>query len=351
MMNRRKLLQALSLGGVGSVLLTYQNCSNVGFGAADSASKGLDYNPSTPTDPDDPTIPTPTPPACMRPLNIYDLPARVPVTNSALTMFNGNAVTAAAGDHDTNAKFYSVPYYDHATNTQSVQHLLTIDVANPANGNIHPIASSNFTNLNLISDVYVYRKDTGALIYWKRFGANDQIPSAMMMLDAALVSAGVKLLVVAHCLQHGYFMQTVDLAQAPLAYSTAVSAFVEGIAFGGSDIHRPYVSIDATGGQNDIGSAHSPHFHTVTNTQVQVTLGPKNARHGRGGPDHYIAGGVLLDQNSNILSMFAEQTYAEALNHNLTFSNLDLSGRGVSRLRAVLFDTYNGILQGFFKLP
>ncbi len=354
-LNRRKLLQALSLGGIGSALLAYQNCSNVGFSAVESSSKGLSIDPDDPNDPGLPTEPgTPNPnPACIRPLNIYDLPAHVPVTNAALTTFNGMTAAAASGEHSANAKFYRAPYYDNSTNTQRVQHLLTIDVGtNPAAKMFHPVANSNFANLNILSDTYVYRKDTGALLYWKRFGSHDQIPAAMITLDDALVTGGVKLLVVTHCLQHGYFSQTVDLALPPQEYSTAVGTFAPGTPFGtGSSLYRPYVSLDATGGQDDIGAGHSPHFHNVTNTQVQVTLGPVNARHGRGGPDHYIAGGVLFDQHGNILALQAEQTYAAALNHNMVFNNLDLAGRGVKILRAVLFDTYNGILQGFFKLP
>jgi hypothetical protein len=108
--------------------------------------------------------------------------------------------------------------------------------------------------------------------------------------------------------------------------------------------------LSATGGQGDIGVAHAPHFHTVTNTQVQCTLGPVSGRHGRGGPDHYIASGLLFDQNGNLLALQAEQMYADALNHNMVFNNLDLAGRGSRILRAVLFDTYNGIMQGFLKL-
>lgn len=345
--NRRKLLQALSLGGIGASLLAYQNCSNVGFGSAMEASLG-----SQSVDPDDPTSPTNPNPSCQRPLNIYDLPARVPAAGPALATFDGLPVAAASGEHALNAKFYSARHYDlSAGNAQKTQYLLTVDIGlNPAAGNYHPVASSNFANLNLLSDVYVYRKDNAQLLYWKRFGGHDQIPSAMILLDEALVTDGAKLLVVARCLQHGFFSQLVDLAASPLNYATAVPAFQAGTPFGGTTAHRPYISLSATGGQNDIGVAHAPHFHMISNTQVQCTLGPVNARHGRGGPDHYIAAGLLFDQNGNILASEAEQMYAQALNHNLVFNNLDLAGRGVRALRAVLFDTYNGIMQGFLKL-
>lgn len=347
LLNRRKLLQALSLGGIGASLLAYQNCSNVGFGAS---SKGS-FDPAS-IDPDAPVPPPNTNPSCNRPLSIYDLPARVPVVTGNLTALDGMTIAAASGEHTINAKYYRTQYYDpSAGNAKKWQHLLTIDIgANPAAGNFHPVANSNFANLNLLSDVYVYRQDTSELLLWKRFGSHDQIPSAIMLLDEILISGAVKLVVVARCLQHGFFSQIVDLAQQPLDWATAVGTFQTGQPFGGSTLYRPYVSLNATGGQGDIGYLHAPHFHTVSNTQVQCTLGPVGARHGRYASDHYIAAGLLFDQSGNILALQAEQMYSQALNHNLVFSNLDLAGRGVRILRAVLFDTYNGIMQGFLKI-
>jgi hypothetical protein len=291
----------------------------------------------------DPNLPPQTvDPTCVRPKNLFDVPAQAPALSALSVKMLGAAPAGVDLMHFPNAKFYAVNHYDHSAAAVRTQHLLTVDVANM-------ISSSDSSNLSFISDIYVFRQDNSELLYWKRLADKSMTASAMILLDPALVTAGRKLTVIVVSEMHGHYGQTVDLAQAPLDYKQAVATFVSGAAYGGATLQRPYVANGATGGQGDIGSLHSPHFHSVANTEVQVTLGPKTAKHGRYAENHYMAGALLFDQNGNLLGT-SEQTYASAANHNFVFSGLNLSDRKVSNLRCVVLDTLNGILQGFVKV-
>jgi hypothetical protein len=351
-LSRRKLITALGMIGAGAVAAGYQGCSDVGFNSNMGDSSNLSSGDPDPG-PSDPLPTDPNLPACMRPLNLYDAPTlppsnaeavRVLTTNPADVTFVTAPAAGIAADHHPNARFYKVDHFEHQSGgAQKVQHLLTVDVA-------HQIASNSFSNLNFITDILIYRQNNTELLHWKRVGSGDKSAHTMIVLDPALVAASAKLWVVVRCLTHKFIAQEVDLGQAPLDYATSVGNFVAGTPFGGSTVHRPYVSVNATGGQGNLGTVHSPHFHSVNNGEVQVTLGPVTGRHGRAGENHYICGGALYDQSGNQLSWISEVTYAEAVSHNLVFSGLNLSGRNVKYLRAVVFDTTNGILQGFYKV-
>lgn len=349
-LTRRQLINTASLAGIGTIALSFQNCQNASFNTP-SLDDGSIVNPSsTPT-------PSPTPASCNRPASIFDAPAGAPVAAAQVATINGKAVNPANAQHDLNSVFYIVPFHDHAIGAQRNQHLLTVDVGgNPAGGMYNQLSSNNTMNVDLITDIYVFREDTGVMLLWKQLSASDLRPAAMFLLDPAWVTAGLKLRVVCNSIQSGYFYEMVDLAQAPVAYSSAVPAFNAAVRFGGSSLHRPYVSINASGGQNMVGATgiqHAPNFISVTNTQVQVVLGENSAlrpKHPAIGDDHYMAGGMLYDQNGNILALASEITRAAAANHLLTFSGLDLAGRNVRDLRVVVYDTANGMLQGFRRV-
>jgi hypothetical protein len=353
---RRQLINSLGIASVGAVALTFQNCSNASFSTVEGGSVtglggggGGGGTGPTPT-----PNPSPTPNVCNRPLSIFDAPARAPQSVAGIGTVNGVSVSPANNQHDLNATFYVAPFYDVAAAVQKNQYILTVDVgSNPGLGQYNQISSNNTSNINIITDIYVFRNDTGALVLWKQVSASDLVPSAYFLLDPALVAAGAKLTVVCNSIQNGYFGELVDLSQAPVAYSTAVGTFNPTLPFGGSSLHRPYVAVNASGGQNISGAnlpLHSPDFVQVSNTEVRVTLGPSAAKHGAYADDHYIAGGMLFDQNGNLLARAAELTRASAANHLLIFSGLDLAGRSVKDLRVVAFDTFNGMLSGFKKV-
>jgi hypothetical protein len=341
-LNRRTLIKSLGLSALGGGILSYQNCSKVGFSntTSDSTNKKKEK--------DD----------CTTDLSIFECPAKPPTAQAGVLKLDGYDVKSVTGSTDTmalalnpNAKHYKAPYFDHVLNMQKDIHLLTIDVGlDPANGIYYSVAGNDYSDLIFLTDIFVFNQATGDLLHSRRIGSSERIGSTMIVLDEALVTAQTKLTVVSHCLSNGYYSQVVDLAQPSLDYSTAVATFVPGAAFGGSSLLRPYISVDATGGQGNISSLHSPHFFSVSNTEVKVTLGNHASKHGAFAENHYVAGGALFDQNGNLLSLMAEQTYAQAANHELIFNNLDLSGRGVTHMRAVVLDTLNGILQSFHKL-
>lgn len=335
-LSRRGLVQGLGLAGVGTALLSFQNCGT--FDVMKGSSVDASSGPS----------PTPTPQVCNRPLSIFDTDSTLPAFPNNVTPVPPVA-SGLALDHHPNANVYSVPYFDHFTNTQSTAYLLTIDVGpNPAGGELHATASSNSNTTNIVTDVYVLNgSNNNELLFAKRFGGSEHTASAMFILPEALVASQAQLFVAVCCLTHGFFVQTVDLSVAPMSYSAAVTAFDSTKAFGGCNFLRPYVSIDATGGQGNIGNIHAPSFVSVTNDQVVVTLGPSSSKHGRFGEGHYIAGGVLLDQNSNVLAPIAHQSYAQSANHQLVFSGFDLAARRVTSLRVIVMDTFNGYLQSF----
>ena len=338
--NRRGLLKGMSIAGVGSALLAYQNCApSVEFASMKSSGQNDGLGNEDPNNPNDPSD-------CVRSLSIYDSPAKLPYMNakSKITTVLPNP-TGEAAAHSPNAKVYKVPYFDHATSSQKDQYLLTVDVA-------HPVSSSSLNDTNIVTDVYVINPalQTNSVLFWKRFGGNDEHASAMFLLDSALVQQMPQLVVVVHCLMHGFFVQPLDLSDTPLDYFSAVAPWQQNTAFGSCDLKRPYVSVNATGGQGNLGAGHAPSFLTVTEDKVEVVLGAPNAKHGRAGSNHYMAGGYLYDQNSNLLSKMSELSYANAADHKLVFEKPKLMERGVKALRVVVMDTFNGHFQSFLKL-
>ena len=320
-MSRRELIRILSIGGVGATALAYQNCSNMkgtAFGSNSSASLSCDFD-------------------------IYN--------DSASLLSKPDGLVAGAGEHDLNAAFYYANYFDQLTQVQRRQYLIAVDVGTyPGGGQFHPISNSNTASPNIISDIYVFLDRDGSLLLRKRFGAADDTPSALFLIDEALVAAKEKVTVVAHCLMHGYFAQSLDLGQSAQNYSMAVTPFIAGTLFGGSSLRRPYVAYEATGGQGNVGVLHAPDFVVVNATNVQVTLGAPASKHGRFAENHYVAGGVLYDENGNIIALASELTYAQAANHLLNFTGFDLAARPVKTLRVAVLDTYNGIMTGFYRL-
>ncbi|MBX9767215.1 MAG: hypothetical protein K2X47_08090, partial [Bdellovibrionales bacterium] len=95
---------------------------------------------------------------------------------------------------------------------------------------------------------------------------------------------------------------------------------------------------------------HAPLLNRVSDNEITLVLGGPTP-HDRYAEDHYIHGAVLYDQNGHLLSAPVFVRYKEASPGPLmTFKNLKLSERGVTHVRAVVFDTLNGYLQGFLKL-
>ena len=361
--NRRKVIQGLGLTATGAAILSFQNCSNVNFKSAtakpgnnNSLGKEEPVDP-TPTPDGTPVGPSPTPgpisPNCNPVMSIFNCPSKAPTSAAGVAQVNGKPVNygAASNDvHNVNPGFFVARYFDHKTGTQKDQFLLTVDVGNsPGNGQFHSGPTNDTSQFDIITDIYVFNQSDGSLLFWKRLNVSDESPSAMFLLDATLMALKPKLAVVTHCLLHGYWGKVVDLNSTPMAYGTAVVTHNAALKHGGSSLRRPFVSVSSNGGQSGLDvQKHAPDFSSVTSSVVEVRLGGSSSRHGyeAGG---YVTGGALYDQNSNLLTKMVILRLSDSgQNHVLTFDKLNLNARGVKILRAVVFDSKNGMMAGFY---
>ena len=279
-----------------------------------------------------------------------------PVLSLNGTMLNGEIVytqatgpAAVAAEHKIDVKFWRTPLYG-ATATVLTRHLLTIDVgANPAAGTFHPMSSSPFTEINTLTDIYVFNKATGGLLYWKQLSAGDEEPATMIVLNEADVTAQRTLTVVTRCSLHGYWSAEITLTN-PLQYATAVPIANDGLIFSGTSLRRPYSPADAaTSGGQGLGDLHRTRFNILNNNQVSVRLGDTDTSHPHE-PGHYIMGAALYDQNGNLLAPMEIIRFSQNIT-TVGFDRLNLSGRGVKTLRCVMLDCLQGLVMTVFDLP
>lgn len=329
---RRDALKGLSLAGAaGTIALGYQNCGgNPAVFKSGETSSGSEV--------------------CKE-----SLASRVPTCEASGNILNGKPVNAATpGDeHALLVRLCAPTHFDHAAGASKTQHLLLIDVGSDVTvGSFHPTDYRDFKVVHSITDIFVVDTNTCRIILWKQFSMGDQTPSAFMMLDDEHVQSGKKLKVIAACSTHGFFGLDVDLGTLGMTnYAEIVAPFNQALPFGGTAQHPfPYIALSATGGQGDLGVLHAPLLVRLNDNEMTVILGGSTP-HDRYGDDHYIHGAALFDQNGHMLSAPVYVRYREATPGPLmTFKNLKLSERGVTHVRAVIFDTLNGYLQGFLKL-
>lgn len=259
-------------------------------------------------------------------------------------------------EHQIQATLYKVTHYAHENaSANNVTHVLTVDVGTiPDSGVFHPMDQSDMYAGNRIDCIMVF-VETGAacdqLVYWRKFSTQDQSPSTMIVLDPALL--GSKLRLVAKCAQHGYWGTDLNLAlTTPVEYSTAVNSIDGQLPYGGVSLRRPYCTGAgvATGGQGDIGPVHMPEITVVDNNTVMVTQGDDAAKHPVISATHYVAGAIIYDQNGNPLSTAESIVFGSTDFSQVIFTNLHLFERNVKSIRAVTFDTLNGLLMGFKTL-
>jgi hypothetical protein len=202
-----------------------------------------------------------------------------------------------------------------------------------------------------ISDIYVFDQADNSLLFWRKVGSADPTSSAMFVVPPALQSA--KVTIVLRSQAHGYWGTDFDLSVTPVDYATAVNALDTTKICGGVPIARPYTAPAATGGQGNLGILHRPNIIPLSDGAVKVFLGGAldgSGRHPRFASNHYIMGGILLDQNSNLLSAPGSVIYASAANQEITFTGFSLSALNVKTLRAVMFDSLQGRLMGFLDI-
>ncbi len=339
-LSRRKLIKGISVLGAGTAISAlYQNCADRAFqsNTADLASSGV-----TPL-----SCPT-TDPNVIKPL---------PVCSREGNLLDGKPVQKAlpGDEHELKVKYYKAKHYSHALAAETTQPILTIEVgANPAEGLYHPLDFHDFKNVHAITDLFVIDKMNCEIVLWKRFSTSDQESFAYMILPQDLVERNAELKIVASCSTHGLFGVDYSLMDGNLSdYSSVVGTFNQTLPFGGSTLKFPYLSVEATGGQGNIGPLHAVAIEKISNDEVHAILGGTQP-HGRYGENHYINGGVIFDQNGQMLTQISLIRYGEAGSSStgptLKFTKLKLAERGVTHLRIAIFDTYNGYLQGFLKI-
>lgn len=264
---------------------------------------------------------------------------------------------AVSTDHRLNSKFYKVNHYANDSESKETRYFLTVDVGTtPELGIFHNMSSMKSNDLNTITDILVFNKMSGELLFWKKFGSNDKDPSAIFIFEDAFVSAGAALKVVTRCSQHGFWGEDVSISAATAldykAYAQTIK-IDQSLFCANVSLRRPLVSYDAYGASDGSGSLHRPVINALSNTSVKIHLGGDMAgsgKHPRFGEAHYIVGGALFDQNGNTLGFSQCILYSQASDHSVTFNNLNLKERGVKWLRAVMFDCLQGRYMGFKKI-
>ncbi len=349
-LSRRDLIQALGIGGLGAALVAYQNCSPVAF----------DRNQITKNSGGDTATPTPFPDNdddCIRSGKVSDAP---------ICEINGNRINgevlrsqAQPGDlftvafeHRILTNLHTVSYFDQDLGAIAQKNIFTVEIgANPTAGQYHPIASSNLTQDNKLTDLYIFDSQTCELLRWHRFSSNSQNASVMMVADDAWITQSRSVKVVVRDALHGYWGEDFTFSSLnAIPYSNQVATFDANLPYGGSTLHRPYIGSNATGGQGDLGQAHAPHIRIINDNRIEVTQGNLNMRHGVVNNAHYINGAALYDQHGHFISNYAETNVSRAGTHNFIFDGLSLSARGIREIRAVTFDTFNGYLMGFKRI-
>lgn len=271
-----------------------------------------------------------------------------------LTQQNPATYGAVALEHKINANYYKADSYVIGGSSLETRYLLCVDIgAMPASNLWHPVEIGALNNKNTITDIYVFNQANNELLFWHKAGSSDTPNGAMFIVTPAQHAAQLKLTIVARCSQHGYWGLDYNLPGTPVNYSTAVNALDTTKVCGGVPLIRPYIAPSATGGQGDLGVLHRPNIIKVSDNQVKVFLGGDingTGRHPVFAENHYIMGGALFDQDSNLIGMPQTILYSQANNQQLIFSGFSLAGMGVKTIRAVMFDSLQGRLMSFLNI-
>lgn len=202
--------------------------------------------------------------------------------------------------------------------------------------------------------VLLYDRDSGNLIRAHKFNEGSLQVSVLMMIPDSFLTLTRNVSVVLHHATKGFIKRDFTMSKnLATPYSTLVAPFNSAQPFAGADPTRPYVAGAgvASGGQGDLGLIHYPNIEVLTEETVRVTLGGTTARHPRINEDHYIAGATLYDQDGHIIALTTSVPYGDIVNYSIvTFPRQALRDRGITQLRTVVHDTFNGYLMGFLNL-
>ena len=254
------------------------------------------------------------------------------------------SMAPVAPEHRIQAEFYSAPVYVGNGDIET-RHMLIVNVGNNSN-TPHPIDDGNFSELNTISDIYIFNNSSGELLYWKQFGGGDPSPSTMFILDETDVSAQRTLKIVARCSMHGYWSEQVTLSS-PLSYSSLLPSPNSSEIMAGTSLDLPYSPASrSTDGNQGLGNLHRIRFNIQSgNDQLSMQIGSGHPHQG----SHYIMGGAIFDQSGNLLAPIGHILFSQ--NSTMVgFDRLQLSNRGVKTIRGVIFDSLQGYIMTFIDL-
>ncbi len=290
--------------------------------------------------------------------DLVDNPTYNPGTGSIngepiLTQTSPGEFGAVALKHNISVHFHSMLAFVNNSTAEETRSFLTVEVGpNPDIGVYYTGNANVFSDIEELTDLYIFDASTGVLLYRREFGGGENTYSTMISLDPNYVAQSRNLQIVVRSSKYGLWGRSFSLGVAPENYATRLSTYDAALNFGGSSVNLPYISRSATGGQGtaeNIGDIHRPSIN-VSGANVILRLGGDangNGRHPQINESHYIMGGAIFDQSGNLLSTPQTIRYADAVNHQIVFSNVNVANRGTKTIRAVVFDTLNGYLMGW----
>jgi len=283
-----------------------------------------------------------------------------------LTQASPGTMGAVAPEHAISISYFkAVAFKVGSTNGQTeTRHLLCVDVGMAgAAGVYHPMEANGVDARNTITDIYVFDQADNSLLFWRKLSGNDVAPWAMFIVPEAVQMRAPKITVVARCSAHGYWGQDFDMSVTPTPYATpgVVGSHDFSKLYGGATVMRPYTSAvdpainkEATGvTQSGLGEYHRPNIIKVSDNRVEAFLGGSLSMagsHDRFEDKHYIAGGLLFDQNGNQLGKTEVILFSEAPQKKVVFTGFSLAAEGVKTLRVIMNDTYQGRFMGFLDI-
>ena len=327
--SRRDLLikSGIAVGAIGLTSL-YQNCSDSNLTVAQNASSGSVGGNA---------------------LEQY-------TANAGTTSIDGQPVTEAVtgSDLDIFVDFTLATHYSHTDMLGTHEQYLLSVIA--GRNRVTPYAQKWRTNksADAVLAIIVYDKSSGSIIRCHRFNPGSTQVNVLMMVPDTMLGVTRTISVVVHHATRGFLKRDFTMSKNLAApYSTLVAPFNAAQPFAGADPTRPYIAGLglASGGQGDLGIIHYPLIEILTEDTVRVTLGGVLNRHPRIGEDHYIAGAALYDQDGHIIALTTSVPYGDIVNFSIVnFMRAAVHERGITQLRAVVHDTFNGYLMGFLNV-
>ncbi|CAN5523802.1 hypothetical protein BH10BDE1_BH10BDE1_14840 [soil metagenome] len=278
------------------------------------------------------------------------------VASPGITTIDGTPVKEAVtgSDLDIFVDFTLATHYSHSDLLGTHEQYLLSVIG--GRNRVTPFVQKWRTNKSAESvlAVMLYDKDSGNLIRAHHFNETSYQVSVLMMIPDSYLTLTRNVSVVVHHATRGFLKRDFTMSKnLATPYSTLVAPFNPASPFAGADPTRAYVSGLglASGGQGDLGLIHYPLIELLAEDTVRVTLGGTTARHPRVGEDHYIAGATLYDQDGHIIALTTSVPYGDVVNYSVvTFPRIAIRDRGITQLRTVVHDTYNGYLMGFLNI-